>query len=827
MLKILLIPFSFHFPSNNSWNKNSVYAAFICIIFLLFSFQSFAQEKALRLWYESPASCWEECLPLGNGRLGAMPDGGILKENITLNDITLWSGAVQNADKSDAGQYRSQIQQLLFEGKNIEAQEIMSQHFVCQGLGSGQGRGADVPYGCYQVMANLRLYYNYGADSSKIFVDNYYRELSLDNAVAKTKFTINNTAYEREYFTSFDDDVIVLKLSANQLRKINFILSIDRPERFAVKTEGNQLQMFGQLNNGTDGKGMQYCVKLTIKPEGGKIITGENFLQLKDANSALIYISAGTNYKSPDFLSVIEKNLADAFRKTYKEERLTHITKYQKLFHRVSLDLGKDFNSNLPTDARLASFTSSKTDNGISVLYFQYGRYLLISSTRPGLLPPNLQGLWANTIQTPWNGDYHLNINLQMNHWPLEVTNLGILNEPFFSLVKGLVEPGEKTAKTYYDAKGWIAHTITNIWGFSSPGESYSWGSFNTGSAWLCRMLWNHYEFSKDTAYLRILYPVLKGSAEFYLSTLVKEPSHGWLVTAPSNSPENAFILPNGKKANVCEGPTIDNQIVRSLFSAAIESGRDLNIDKEFCDTLKKVITELPPNQIGSDGRLMEWLKEYKEVEPSHRHVSHLWGLYPGNEITMNTPELIKAAKASLEARGDDGTGWSLAWKINFWARLHDGSRAYTLLYRLLKPVSGNDVNYSNGGGTYNNLFCAHPPFQIDGNFGGTAGIAEMLLQSQDGYIELLPAIPNEWKNGSFSGLCARGGVEVSAKWKGAKVNTINLKATSDGSFKIKIPDYAKNLTVKKNDANTSNDITNHFLVVELKKGESAEISIK
>jgi alpha-L-fucosidase 2 len=827
MQKILNIPISSYLISDDSWSKYYFYAAVISIVFLLFSSNSISQQKSLRLWYGSPASCWEESLPLGNGRLGAMPDGGLLRENIVLNDITLWSGSAQDADKSDAGQYLPQIQKLLFEGKNIEAQEIMSEHFVCQGLGSGHGNGAKTPYGCYQILANLHLQYNYGIDSSKIFVDKYYRELSLDNAVAKTKFSVNNTSYEREYFTSFDDDVIIIKLSSGKLKKINFTLSMDRPELFAVKTENNKMQMSGQLNNGIDGKGMKYSVKLAVLADGGDIVTGEKTLQIKNANSAIIIISAGADYKLPNYLSAIDDNLARASKKLYKEELKNHIAKYQQLFHRTSLNLGTDLNYNIPTNERLAAFAASKLDNGLAVLYFQYGRYLLIGSTRAGLLPPNLQGLWANTIQTPWNGDYHLDINIQMNHWLLDVANLGMLNEPFFNLVKGLVEPGEKTAKAYYNAKGWVAHAISNIWGFTSPGESYAWGAYNTGSAWLCQMIWNHYEFSKDTAYLKMLYPVIKGSAEFYLSTLVKEPSHGWLVTAPSNSPENSFLLPNGKKATVCYGPAIDNQIIRFLFTAVIESGKELNIDKEFCDTLKKIIPQLPPILIGSDGRLMEWLKEYKEVEPYHRHVSHLWSLYPGNEITMTKPDLIKAARASLEARGDEGTGWSLAWKINFWARLHDGDRAYTLLYRLLKPVSGNDFNYSNGGGTYNNLFCAHPPFQIDGNFGGTAGIAEMLIQSHDGCIELLPALPNEWKNGSFSGLCARGGAEVSAKWKGEKVTTFSLKASSNGLFKIKIPRYAKNLYVKKNGAIIPNDITSHFLSVDLKKDESVEVVVK
>ncbi|WP_254070916.1 glycoside hydrolase N-terminal domain-containing protein [Pedobacter sp. L105] len=807
----------------SNFSKQAAVTIFV-IIFLGSSMAGYSQSQSARLWYKAPANYWEASLPLGNGRLGAMPDGGIFNENIVLNDITLWSGGRQDADQTNAAAHLSEIRQLLFAGKNIEAQQVMSRYFVSKGKGSGMGNGANVPYGSYQILGNLKLNYQYGADSSSLHPSGYHRELSLNDALATTRFTIDHTNFTREYFTSFDDDVVMVRLSASELKKISFVLKLSRPEHFKTKADGVEMQMYGQLNNGTDGKGMQYRVKVHIKHDGGNIIIKSNSLQLVNANSAIIYISPTTSYKNINYIKTGDQNLAKALSKPYAMERTAHIKKFQRLFHRVTLNLGSNAKDSLPTDKRLAAFALKADDPGLPALYFQYGRYLLISSTRPGLLPPNLQGLWANTVATPWNGDYHLNINIQMNHWLLDVTNLGVLNEPFYTLVKGLVKPGEQTAKTYYGANGWVAHVITNIWGYTSPGEDYSWGSFNTGSAWLCQMLWQHYEFSRDKAYLNLLYPILKGSAEFYLSALVKEPTHGWLVTAPSSSPENAFFLPDGKQANVCDGPTIDNQILRSLFAAAIVSSKELNKDGSFRHQLEIAIKKLPPDQVGKDGRLMEWLKEYKEVDPHHRHVSHLWGLYPGHEITTDNPKLADAAKASLIGRGDDGTGWSLAWKVNFWARLHDGGHSFQILRKLFRPVEGNTINMSNGGGSYINLFCAHPPFQIDGNFGGTAGIAEMLLQSQNGYLEFLPALPEQWKNGSFSGLCGRGGIEVSAKWISGKLQFVALKATVGHMVKIKVPDDQSGLTVTLNGKKLNAKVDDNFLHIFMKKGDLAKV---
>lgn len=798
----------------------------VIVTILLFSIKLKAQQQPqppLRLWYDAPATYWEACVPLGNGRLGAMPDGGVLKENIVLNDITLWSGAPQDADQPGACKYLDTIQQLLFAGKNIAAQEIMSKHFVCKGEGSGRGNGANVPYGSYQVLGSLGIQYDYKTGGDSFTCSQYHRELSLNKAVATTQFTVNNTRYAREYFTSFDDDVIVIRLAANEHGKINCRFTLNRPERYTTKAAGNELRMWGQLNNGTDGKGMQYLVKMHVTTDGGKVIAADSALDVSNANTVVIYISAGTSYKDAAYQQTCSSRLAGALKKSYQVQQANHIKKYSALFQRATVELEGASGDSLPTDKRLAAFAAAPADNALPVLYFQYGRYLLISSTRAGLLPPNLQGLWANTLATPWNGDYHLNINIQMNHWPLEVTNLPMLNEPFYTLVKGLVKPGEKTAKAYYNGKGWVAHVITNIWQYTSPGEHYSWGSFNTGSAWLCQMLWNHYEFTRDTAYLRQLYPVLKGSAAFYLSTLVKEPSHGWLVTAPSNSPENAFILPDGSKANVCAGPAIDNQIVRYLFTATIAACNELHIDAAFKTALEKARAQLPPNQIGKDGRLMEWLNEYQEAEPHHRHVSHLWGLYPGSEINAATTQLVNAAKASLVARGDEGTGWSLAWKINLWARLHEGDHAFLLLRQLLKPVHSTKTNMVNGGGSYDNLFCAHPPFQIDGNFGGAAGIAEMLVQSQDSIITFLPALPLAWETGGFNGLCVRGGAAASANWQGGKLMQASITAHVNNRFLITKPAGVQKIVLQKNGVRYPVSGGN-LVLVTLTKGQKATL---
>jgi alpha-L-fucosidase 2 len=753
-----------------------------------------AQTKQLKLWYRQPAQRWEETVALGNGRLGMMPDGGITNEKVVLNDITMWSGSSQDANNYEAYKKLPEIRSLLAAGKNVEAQAIIDKSFVCTGKGSG-----GVPFGCFQMLGNLNLSYQYkGVDDKDVKYENYERELSLNNALAKTTYKVNGVTYKREYFTSFSDDVDVIKLSADKPGMLNLSINISRPERGVTSTEGNELDLTGQLDNGTDGKGVAYKARVKAQLTGGSLSTTPTSLIIKDATEVIIYVSAGTDFKNPQYLAKMDGALKAAMKKTYALEKQQHVANFQKLFNRVNVDLGTSEADKLTTDQRLIAFHNNPdADKSLPVLFYQFGRYLSISSTRVGLLPPNLQGLWANEVHTPWNGDYHLDINIEMNQWPVEVSNLSELNLPLADLVKGMVSHGEKTAKAYYNADGWVAHVITNPWGFTEPGESASWGVCKVGSGWLCDNLWQHYDFTGDKNYLKQIYPILKGAAQFYSSMLISDAKTGWLVTSPSSSPENSFYLPDGTHASICVGPTIDNQIIRELFNNVITASKVLGKDEAFSKTLAAKVKKLPPpGVIAKDGRIQEWLEDYIETEPQHRHVSHLYGLFPASEITPEaTPALAEAAKKTLEVRGDDGPSWSIAYKILWWARLHDGNRTYKLFKELMKPTIKTDINYGAGGGVYPNLLSAGPPFQIDGNFGATAGIAEMLIQSHAGFIDFIPSIPDAWKaQGEVKGLKARGNFTVDMKWKDGKVTAYKVTSPNPRMVKVKVNGAVKNI---------------------------------